>query len=503
MIKIAVIGAGSIAFTRKLMADILAVPELQDTHFHFMDINRANLDNMFRLAERDLRENAVETQARIEKTMDRREAVTDADYVINLARVGGLEALQFDIEIPLKYGVDQCVGDTLAPGGIMYAQRGIPVMLDLCRDIREVAKPNALLLNYANPNPMLTWAATHYGGVRCVGLCHGVEGGTRLLARLFDVPHEELDVICAGINHQTWYIRVLHKGEDLTPRVLEAFEKHPEIVEHEKCRVDVLRRTGYFSTETNGHLSEYLQWYRKTPEDVARWAYIDDKRPLGGETAGYLRFSIKRRNFLETDMPRWMEEDVKPFTPENRSHEHGSFIIESLETGRLYRGHFNLLNNATIPNLPEDAIVEAPAYVDGNGISMPPVGKLPDICAAICNQSIEVQRLAVKGAVKGDLQKLKQAVMIDPLTSAVCTTPEVWQMVDRLVCAEEKWLPQYAGDIPDARARLAEEEDLGTHDLYPPTRKQMEVQVADLQSTLLDMEDAEIRGDLYDDDSDS
>jgi len=497
MIKIAVIGAGSIAFTRKLMADILAVPELQDTFFHFMDINQTNLDNMFQLAERDVRENEVKTDARIEKTLDRREALTDADYVINLARVGGLEGLQYDIEIPLKYGVDQCIGDTLAPGGIMYAQRGIPVLLDMCSEMREVSKPDVLLLNYANPNPMLTWAATHYGGVRCVGLCHGVEGGQRLIARLFGIPHEEIDVVCAGINHQTWYIEVLNKGKDITHDLLEAFERLPEIIEHEKCRVDVLRRTGYFSTETNGHLSEYLHWYRKTSEDVARWAYIDDRRPLGGETAGYLRFSIKRRNFLEADMPKWLEEDVKPFTQANRSHEHGSFIIESFETGRLYRGHFNLVNNACITNLPSDAIVEAPGYVDATGINMPPVGDLPDICAAICNASISVQRLAVKAAVKGDLMLLKQAMMIDPLTAAACTTPEVWQMVDELIVAEEEWLPQFRDEIPAAKHRIETEEPLGTHDIYPPTRKQMEVQIEDLESTQLDMEDAEVRGDLY------
>ena len=497
MIKIAVIGAGSIAFTRKLMADILAVPEFQDTFFHFMDINQKNLDNMFQLAERDVQENTVKTEARIEKTLDLREALTDADYVINLARVGGLEGLQYDIEIPLKYGVDQCVGDTLAPGGIMYAQRGIPVLLDMCREMRELSKPGVLLLNYANPNPMLTWAASHYGGVRCVGLCHGVEGGQRLIARLFDVPPEDVDVVCAGINHQTWYVKVLNKGTDITHDLLEAFERHPKIVEHEKCRVDVLRRTGYFSTETNGHLSEYLHWYRKTSKDVAQWAYIDDQRPLGGETAGYLRFAIKRRNFLESDMPKWLEEDVKPFTQENRSHEHGSFIIESLETGRLYRGHFNLVNNACITNLPSDAIVEAPGYVDATGIKMPPVGDLPDICAAICNASISVQRLAVKAAVEGNLMLLKQAMMIDPLTAAACTTPEVWQMVDEMIVAQKEWLPQFSDEIAAAKHRLETEEPLGTHDIYPPTRRPMEVQVEDLESTRIDMEDAEVRGDLY------
>lgn len=497
MIKIAVIGAGSIAFTRKLMADILAVSELQDTFFHFMDINRANLDNMFQLAERDIKENAVKTEARIEKTLDRREALAGADYVIHLARVGGLEGLQLDTEIPLKYGVDQCVADTLAPGGIMYAQRGMPVMMGLCRDLREVSKSGAVLMNYANPNPMLTWVASHYGGVKCLGLCHGVEGGHRLIARLFGLPHEEIDIVCAGINHLSWYIKILHKGEDLTSQLLDAFERHPEIVEHEKCRVDVLRRTGYFCTETNGHLSEYLPWYRKRPEDVARWACRLEQRPLGGETAGYLRFAINRRNFLEMDMPKWMQEEVKPFTQGNRSHEHCSFIIESLETGRMYRGHFNMINHSCITNLPSDAIVEAPAYVDGNGISMPPVGELPDVCAAICSTNVSVQRLAVKASIEGDVQLLKQAMMMDPLTGAVCSTPEIWQMVDDMLVAQAKWLPQYVDAIPAAKHRLETEEPLGTRDIWPSTRRKMEVTLNDLASTRFDMEDAEVRGDLY------
>jgi alpha-galactosidase len=304
-------------------------------------------------------------------------------------------------------------------------------------------------------------------------------------------------VVCAGINHQTWYIKVLHQGKDLTPHVLEAFEKHPEIIKHEKCRVDVLRRTGYFSTETNGHLSEYLPWYRKNPEEVARWADIDDQRPLGGETAGYLRFTIKRRNFLETDMPKWLAEEVKPFTGENRSHEHGSFIIEALETNRLYRGHFNLVNEGRIANLPADAIIEAPGYVDATGIHMPPVGELPDVCAAICNASISTQRLAVKAAVNGDPMLLKQAMMMDPLTAAVCNTPEIWQMVDRLLVAEQKWLPQYRHEIPAAARRLRSEKPLDTHPLYPSTRKPMEVKVEELESMRIDMEDAEIRGDFY------
>jgi alpha-galactosidase len=463
MVKIAVIGAGSIGFTRKLMSDILTVPELRDSFFHFTDISERNLEGMYTLAKRDIDENAVETSATIEATLDRREAVAGADYVINTSRIGGIDGFELDIDIPLKYGVDQCVGDTLGPGGIMYGQRGIAAMADFCKDVREVAKPGALILNYGNPNAMLTWAANHYFGVNCIGLCHGVEGGLYKIAKVLGLPRSEVDIICAGINHQTWYIQIRHKGREITgAELLAAFEADAEECEIEKCRIDMLRRTGYFSTESNGHLSEYLPWYRKRADDIHNWIDVG-KSWIHGETGGYLRLCAERRDWFETDFPTWMQQPVKAFTPEHRSHEHGSYIIESLETGRLYRGHFNIVNNGCIPNLPDDAIVEVPGYIDGNGLSIPYVGPLPAICAAICNQSIWVQRMAVEAGVNGDLDLLKQAMMMDPLTAAVCNTPEIWQMTDEMLVAQAEWLPQYADEIPAARKRLETEKPLGTH----------------------------------------
>jgi len=460
MIKIAMIGAGSIGFTRRLMSDVLAVPELRDTHFAFTDISKRNLDMMTRLATRMIEANPVKTRARISATLDRREAIRRADYIINTCRIGGLEAFKHDIEIPLKYGVDQCVGDTLGPGGIMYGQRGIPVILDFCKDIREVAKPGALFLNYGNPNAMLTWAANHYGGVNAVGLCHGVQGGHALIASVFGLPKDEVDIICAGINHQTWYVQILHKGRDLTGELLAAFERHPNVMKREKVRVDLLRRTGYFSTESNGHLSEYVPWYRKRPNEIRKWICLDNW--ILGETGGYLRVCTEQRNWFREEFPQWMKEEVKPFGPENRSHEHGSHIIEALETGRVYRGHFNVVNSGCITNLPDDCIVEVPGYVDRNGIGIPQVGDLPGVCAAICNASVSVQRLAVQAAVTGDPLLLKQAMMMDPLTGAVCNTPEIWQMADEMLVAQASWLPQYAEAIQQAKKNLRGAKRLGT-----------------------------------------
>ncbi|MBP5234159.1 MAG: alpha-galactosidase [Planctomycetes bacterium] len=479
--KITVIGAGSIGFTRTLMHDVLNVPEFAadpKLEICFHDVSARNLDMVYRLMERDIKENHLPTK--LTKSLNRRAAVSGARYVINTTRIGGLEAFATDVEIPLKYGVDQCVGDTLCAGGIMYGQRNVPAILDFCRDIREVAEKNALFLNYANPNAMNTWAALQYGGVRTLGLCHGVEGGHWQIASAIEhyinkgkkkgdkgyreIDHRrDVDIVCAGINHQTWYVHVLFDGEDWAndPRLLQAFATHPEYSKTEKVRIDMLRRFGYYSTESNGHLSEYVPWYRKRPADIKRW--IDLGCWINGETGGYLRVCTEGRNWFETDFPNWLKEKAPVLGGAGtRSHEHGSYIIEALETGRVYRGHFNFRNDGCIANLPADAIVEAPAYVDHNGISVPRVGDLPLGCAAVCQNSINVQRLAVEAAVRADVTLLKQAMMLDPLVGAVCDPREISQMTDEMLIAGAKWLPQYASQMAAIKKRFASEEKLGT-----------------------------------------
>ena len=240
-VKIAIIGAGSIGFTRRLMKDTLSVPELRNAEFRFTDINPVNLDMITRLARRDVQANKL--PARIMATTDRRKALDGVEFVVNTTRIGGLDAFKLDIDIPLKYGVDQCVGDTLCAGGILYGQRNIPQILAFCKDIREVSAPGCLFLNYANPNAMNTWAAIRYGGVPTLGLCHGVHGGhwqiTEVIKLLVNggkkpgqkgyvnITFKDVDIICAGINHQTWYIQVRYRGEDWIGRLLGGFEKLP------------------------------------------------------------------------------------------------------------------------------------------------------------------------------------------------------------------------------------------------------------------------------------
>src|SRR6185295_8587642 len=343
-----------------------------------------------------------------------------------------------------------------------------------CKDIREVAKPAALFLNYSNPMAMNTWACNQYGGVKTIGLCHGVQGAhwqithaieqwaksEGLLKKDEKLHRKEVDVIAAGLNHQTWFIKIEWRGMDMVPRLYEMMSAVEKNRQTEKVRLDVLKRFGYYSTESNGHLSEYVPWYRKRTSEITKW--IDMGVWINGETGGYLRVCTEGRNWFETDFPNWLKEPAPKIGPENRSEEHGSYIIEGLETGRTYRGHFNVPNQNHITNLPNGIVIEIPGYVDRNGINMPVVGDLPLACAATCSASARVQEMGVEAAVHGDVQLLKQAMLHDPLVGAVCDPEEVWQMTDEMLVAQAQWLPNYTPAIEGARQRLAAHEQNGT-----------------------------------------
>lgn len=436
MIRVAMIGAGSVGFTRRLFMDILSVPEFRDTEFRLMDISAENVEMATNLCSKMVADNNL--PAKVIGATDRREALRDADYVISTVRVGGLEAFAHDVEIPLKYGVDQCVGDTLGPGGIFYALRTIPVLLDVAKDMRELC-PNALLLNYSNPMAMNCWALRKAGGIRVVGLCHGVQGGAWQIAEALGIPHEEFEYICAGINHQTWFTKVMHKGQDFTDKVLPAMRER--FGANEPVRLDILERFGYYSTESNGHLSEYLPWYRKRPEEIEQW--IDRSTWIGGETGGYLRVCRESQDDYNKNYPKWLSGELDQIPLGQRSHEHGSHIIEALETGRRYWGCMNVENTGLITNLPDGCTVELPCIVDSNGIQPTFIGDLPIQCAAICRASVSVQEMAVQAALTGDKHMAKLAVLNDPLTAAVCTPTEVWSMVDEMFEALSPWLPQF------------------------------------------------------------
>ena len=474
--KIAFIGAGSVGFTRTLTRDLWKVAEFADSKIEIAlhDISKQNLSMIRQILAKDAKANKL--PCKITATTQRRKALEGARYVINCTRIGGLEAFATDIDIPLKYGVDQCVGDTLCAGGIMYGQRNIPQVLAFQKDMVELCDNDhgqALFLNYANPMAMNTWAALdaydRSEGIKTVGLCHGVEGGWKqidtALANLFgdqeieghdhSTHKDRTQIICAGINHQTWYTHVCYNGKMIdSDTLLKAFEAHPTYSKTEKVRIDVLKRFGFYSTESNGHLSEYLPWYRKRANQIKKW--IDMSSWINGETGGYLRVCTEGRNWFKTDFPKWLAEAGQSLTDYNRSSEHGSYIIESLETNRIYRGHFNVRNNGIITNLPSDCIIEAPGYVDATGMNMQSGITLSQACAATCNASVSVQRMSKDAAVNGDVTLLKQAMLHDPLVGAMLNPEEIWQMTDELLVAQSKWLPKYArADINAAKKRLA------------------------------------------------
>ena len=443
MAKITLIGAGSYVFTRNLCNDILLTPALQDSTITLMDIDPVRLAQA-----RDLVQFLVEhrgLKARVEATLDRHEAVKGADYVITTFQQGGLDAYQTDIDIPLKYGVGQCVGDTLGPGGVFRALRTIPVLLDLCDEMDEVAE-DALLLNYVNPMAANCWAVSAGSGRPFVGLCHSVQGTSEMLAKWANVPYEQVNFLCAGINHQSFFLEFLKGKVDLYPALREAI-KDPEIYGSEPVRIDMMKYFGYFVTESSGHASEYVPYFRKSTrmieeELVPAFKSPDDHWFDYSRTGGYLRHCQKTARDMAGEFQGVL--DGARALSNTRSHEYGSAIIEAMETNKPARVNGNVPNYGVITNLPDGCTVEVPCLVDSNGVQPVVVGDLPPQLAALNRTNINVQELIVEAALTGKTDAVYHAVMLDPLTAAVCTLPQIHDMVSELLVAQKKWLPQFS-----------------------------------------------------------
>jgi alpha-galactosidase len=442
MPKIALIGAGSVVFTRNLCSDILLTPALQNATITLMDIDASRL-----VQARDLVQALIDRRgvsAKVEATTDRRAAVRGADYVITTFQQGGLDAYKLDIEIPQKYGVEQCVGDTLGPGGVFRALRTIPVLLDLCRDLDEVA-PNALILNYVNPMAANCWAIDKASGRPHVGLCHSVQGTSEMLASWIDVPYEEVVFHCAGINHQAFFLSFRRGDEDLYPRIWRAIE-NSEIYGQEPVRIDMMKYFGYFVTESSSHASEYLPYFRKSAqmvnEDlVPRFNGTANNDFDFGRTGGYLRHCINRLERAQIEYEELIA-GTKAL-PTKRTHEYGSYIIEAIETNRPVRINGNVPNRGLIDNLPRGCCVEVACLVDGNGIQPTRVEGYAPQLAALNRTNINVQELIVHAALTGEVEAIHHAVMLDPLTAAVCTLPQIHAMVGELLAEQARWLPQF------------------------------------------------------------
>jgi alpha-galactosidase len=360
------------------------------------------------------------------------EVLAGTDYVVNSIEVAGLQNVRHDYDIPLKYGVDQCIGDTIGPGGIFKALRTGPAWLDIVADVERVA-PSAVVLNYTNPMSILTLAAIRATPLQVVGLCHSVQGTSRLLAEFLGVPYTELDWRCAGINHNAWFTKLEHQGKDLYPRLRERAAQ-PEIYERDPVRFEVMLRLGAFVTESSGHFSEYVPYFRKRPDLLKKYT-----RP------GYLGES----GFYANNWPEWRRANDERIhsmlrgeaeIPTERSHEYASYIIEAKELGRPTSIHGNVLNDGAIENLQTGGCVEVECGVGPDGIKPVRFGKLPEQLAALNRSHIAVHELVVEALLERDRQKAKYALMLDPLTAAVCSLNEIDQMFEEMWDAERESL---------------------------------------------------------------
>jgi alpha-galactosidase len=431
--KIVFIGAGSLVFFKQLFTDMLSFPSLQNATYSLVDIDEYKLKYAERLAKRILSE--TKHPAKIEINTDRKKALVNADYVILAILHGGIDIIKLDINIPLKYGVDQCIGDTLGPGGVFRAIRTIPVILDICRDMENIC-PNALLINYTNPMAMLSWSINKYTKIKNIGLCHSVQGTAKQLAGFINVPFEEVSYWVAGINHQAWFLEYKWNGKDVYPLIREKISD-PKIYGEETTRFEMLKHLDYFVTESSGHNSEYNPWFRKRPDLLKKYT----SKEWNGETGYILKlYGDDRVNYDEQ-----LENLASGKEPIDykRSLEYGSYIINSMETGEFYRINGNVNNDNLITNLPINSCVEVPCLVDKNGIHPCYVGDLPAHLAAINRSNIAVQELAVEASVTGDKRKVFHSIAMDPLTAAVLSLEEIQNMVSEIFKAEKEWLPQF------------------------------------------------------------
>jgi alpha-galactosidase len=437
MPKITLIGAGSLVFTRNLCNDILSTPCLQESEISLMDIDTTRLEESRQIVQKIADERNL--AARITASTDRVQSVRGADYVITTFQQGGLEAYAQDIEIPKRYGVEQCVGDTLGPGGVFRALRTIPVLIGLCHELDRYA-PSALLLNYVNPMAANCWAVDVATGRPHVGLCHSVQGTSEMLAKWLGIPYEQVNFRCGGINHQAFFLEFRRGTEDLYPRLRQVIERE-EIYGAEPVRIELMKHFGYFVTESSGHASEYVPYFRKNAQMVEEDLVprFTDKVNYWfqfGRTGGYLRHNYERLESFRQEFKQIMADPVQS----NRTHEYGSFIIEAMETDQPIRINGNVPNRQLIDNLPNGCCVEVPCLVDRNGVQPTHFGPLPSQLAALNRTNINVQELIVEAAVKQKKDAIYHAVALDPLTAAVCTLPQIQQMVDELLVAQEPWL---------------------------------------------------------------
>jgi alpha-galactosidase len=433
MTNVTFIGAGSAVFARQIMTDILAVEGLDAGEFRLVDIDERRLDLARRMAEK-----LVEISGKswnVAASTDRRQLLEGSDFVVNTVEVAGLANVEHDYEIPLRYGVDQCIGDTIGPGGIFKALRTGPVWLEILRDCERLC-PRAWVLNYTNPMSILTFVALTATSMRTVGLCHSVQSTSRLLATYLDVPYGELRWRCAGINHNSWFIELKFDGVDLIPRLRER-ARDPEIYDQDPVRFEMLLHFGAFPTESSGHFSEYVPYFRKRPDLVERYT----RSGYRGESGFYAHNWPSWRR----DNDRHIEEmldGTRPI-PMERSQEYASTIVEAIQLDRPRVIHGNVRNTSLIDNLP-DGCVEVACLIDENGVQPCWFGPLPEQLAALNRAHMSVHALVAQSILGRDKQAAKYALMLDPLTAAVCSPDELDGMFEEMWEAEAESLQHFS-----------------------------------------------------------
>jgi alpha-galactosidase len=426
MTKITFIGAGSVVFTKNLLGDILTFPELQDCTISLHDIDAVRLDTADKMARWTAQ--ALGANARIESSLDRRKAIREADFVINMIQVGMHAATLIDFDIPRKYGLQQTIADTHGVGGIFRALRTIPVLQGIIADMQDVA-PGATLLNYTNPMAILVWSVFESSEVPVVGLCHSVQHTTRQIAEYAGVPYDEVTYLGAGINHMAFILRFRHKGKDAYPLLRQALEDG-RIPPDDLVRAELFRRLGYYVTESSEHNAEYSPYFIPHEGLIEKYNIPIDE---------YIRRS--EENLVEFEETRRKLLHGEAFEIE-RSAEYASLIIHSMLTGQPRVVYGNVRNTGLIENLPDGCCVEVPCLVDGNGVQPTHIGPLPPQLAAMMRPQISVQDLAVRAALEGKRDYVYQAAMFDPLAAAVLTIDQIWDMVDEMIAAHGQAMPE-------------------------------------------------------------
>src|SRR5438270_3296393 len=424
------IGAGSVVFTLNLLGDIFTFPELREGEIALMDIDEERL----RVAEIMARNVAAKFDAHptIIAHADRKAALEGADYAINTIQVGGFPSTLIEFEVPKRYGLQQTIADTMGIGGIFRALRTIPVMLAMCRELEEVC-PNVTFLNYTNPMAMNTWAVSQATAIKTVGLCHSVQGTAHQLSQYMGIPENELTYLCAGINHMAFYLELKHNGKDAYPLLRET-SAQKAIWERDPVRFELFKRLGYFVTESSEHNAEYNPYFirRDRPEAIDRFSVPTDE---------YINPCYAQTFWWEL-MPLQLLDGTVDIDPE-LSGEYAALIIHSMETNTPRVIYGNVLNNNLITNLPWGCCVEVPCLVDASGIQPTPIAGYPAQLAALNRTNINVQELIVEASLTGRTEAVHHAVMLDPLTAAVCTLPQIRALTAELLTAQARWLPQF------------------------------------------------------------